>query len=248
MRNLISGLLLTLSGTMTSAEGILDLTTPEREVLHSEIRQYLLENPEIIVEVISLLEERNRNQQVQNDVDLVAANTETLYNDGFSFATENSEATLTIVEFSDYQCGYCKRAHPDIQALLDERDDVRLIVKEFPILGPVSEFAARAALAVLEVDGPEVYEKFNDTMMTHSGRLNERIINQIAENVGADVEKMQVAMASDEITTKVESTLALAREMQVSGTPAFVIGEKVLRGYLPLEDLRQVVEGELAKM
>ena len=248
MRNLISGLLIALSGSMASAEGILDLTDPERTVLHSEIRQYLLENPEIIIEVIDLLEERNRNQQAQDDIDLVAANTERLFNDGFSYSVGNPEAALTIVEFSDYQCGYCKRAHPDIHTLIGERDDVRLIVKEFPILGPVSEVAARAALAVLQDHGPETYKEFNDTMMTHSGRLSEQLIDQMAKNAGVDVEQMHTTMASDAITGQVQTTLALAREMRASGTPTFVIGEKVLRGYLPLEDMRVIVEGELAKM
>lgn len=248
MRNLISGLLIALSGTMASADGILDLSDPERTVLQSEIRQYLLENPEILLEVIDLLEERKRSQQVQDDISLVSTNADLLFNDGFSYSVGNPDAALTIVEFVDYQCGYCKRAHPEIHALIEERDDIRLIVKEFPILGPASETGARAGLAVLLDYGPEVYAQFNDTMMTHSGQLNDKIVDQIALNSGVDIEKMHATMAGEEVANQVRTNLALAREMRVSGTPTFVIGEKVLRGYLPLEDMRQLVDGELAKM
>ncbi len=248
MLRLFTALCLLFAGAAVSAQSFDDLSDTDRKLLHAEIRQYLLENPEILLEVIDLLEERQANQQAADDVALIAANRAALEDDGFSFVTGNPEGSLTIVEFSDYQCGYCKRAHPDIKALLEARDDVRLVLKEFPILGPVSETAALAALAVLETEGAEVYERFNDAMMTHSGRLSDEIIDLIAAGQGIDTARMRATMASDEIRGRVQANLALAQAIRASGTPTFVVGDRILRGYLQLEDMLGIVDGELAKM
>lgn len=248
MRKLFAALCLMLASAAATAQSFDNLSDTDRKLLHAEIRQYLLENPEILLEVIDLLEERQANQQAADDVALIDANRDQLENDGYSFIAGNPEGALTIIEFSDYQCGYCKRAHPDVKALLEQRDDVRLVLKEFPILGPASETAALAALAVLESEGPEVYEGFNDAMMTHSGRLSDEIIDLIATNQGIDVARMREAMASDEIKGRVAANLELAQAIRASGTPTFVIGDRILRGYLPLEDMLTIVDGELAKM
>jgi protein-disulfide isomerase len=248
MRRLIAGLIMLLAAAPVSAEGLTDLTDTERTLLQAEIRQYLLENPEIILEVIDLLEERRANQQATDDIALIQDNSERLFDDGFSYVGGNPEGTLTIVEFTDYQCGYCKRAHPDIKMLLEQQADVRFVVKEFPILGPASEVAARAALSVLKDEGEEVYHAFNDALMSFEGRLNDNVLDQVAEANGIDVGKMRETMESEEIKAQVAATLDLARAIRATGTPTFVIGEKILRGYLPLEDMTSIVEGELAKM
>jgi protein-disulfide isomerase len=128
----------------------------ERAALHEEIRAYLLENPEILSEMIALLEQQREEETSADARDLVADNTDAIFDDGFSFVGGNPDGAITVVEFLDYQCTFCRRAHPDLQELLGADGDIRWIVKELPILGPGSELASRAAIAVLISEGPEI--------------------------------------------------------------------------------------------
>lgn len=228
------------------AEGLLDLSPAERQQLRAEIRDYLVENPEILLEVSEILEQKQLEEQSNQDFDLVVANEEALLHDGFSFVAGNPEGDITIVEFLDYQCGFCKRAHPDVKALIAEDPNLRLVVKEFPILGPMSVQASRATIAVLNDQGPEVYAKFYDKLMTHKGQLNEAVINSLAKDSGVDLAAMTLVASGDGISAQILETRALANEMQLTGTPSFVIGKTVLRGYLPLEELRKIVAEERA--
>ena len=229
-----------------AAEGLLDLTPAERQQLRAEIRDFLVENPEILLEVSEILEEKQNSAQSDQDIKLVDANADALLDDGFSYVTGNPDGDITVVEFLDYQCGYCKRAHPDVKALIESDQNIRLIVKEFPILGPVSVQASRAALAVLNEQGPEKYGKFYDALMSHQGQLNEAIINKLALDSGVDTDLMNRIAADDKVAEQILETRSLASEMQLTGTPSFIIGKTVLRGYLPLEDLRSIVAQERA--
>ena len=118
------------------------MSKAEREAFREEIRSYLLENPEVIYEAIQILEERRKNAAADADRDLVASNADAIYNDGHSWASDNADTDITVVEFLDYRCGYCKRAHPEVAELLERDPKIKLIVKEFPILGPDSVKAA----------------------------------------------------------------------------------------------------------
>ena len=131
----------------------------ERAALHAEIRAYLLANPEVLTEMIQLLEQKQQAATAENDRDLVAMHAKDIFDDGFSWVGGNPDGQFTVVEFLDYQCGYCRRAQPDVTELVGSDGDIRLIVKEMPILGPGSELAARAAVATLITEGPETYAR-----------------------------------------------------------------------------------------
>ncbi len=138
------------------------MTDAERDAFRAEIRAYLLDNPEVLMEAIAVLEERQASQQAQGDIDLVSVNAEAIFNDGYSWVGGNPDGDITVVEFMDYRCGYCKKAHPEVTELLGTDGNIRFIVKEFPILGDQSVLAARFAIAVKKVMGDDAYGRAHD--------------------------------------------------------------------------------------
>jgi protein-disulfide isomerase len=215
--------------------------TIDRETLHAEIRAYLLENPEILREMVALLEERQVADQATTDRDLVAQNVDRLFDDGFSVVGGNPEGSITLVEFIDYQCGFCRRAHPEVQTLLDLDGDIRLITKEMPILGPGSELAARAAIAALIAEGPEAYARLGDLLMTTEGPVTETSLDAALSEAGLDAAAIRAGMDDGEVTRRLAETRALAQDMGISGTPTFVFEDRLVRGYLPLQDMTALV-------
>ena len=193
--------------------------TPEaREALHSEIRAYLLDNPEVIVEAIEVLETRRKAETAAGDKELVAANREALVDDGFSWVGGNPEGDITLVEFFDYRCGFCKRAHPVVERLVEEDGNIRLVLKEFPILGPESVMAGRMALAALSID-PSKYQTLNDALMAHRGTLTEVAGYRIAKEVGYDLAELKARKDDARIDEQLRQTYALAETLGLQGTP-----------------------------
>ncbi len=217
-----------------------DLSTPERQQLRDEVRAYLLENPEVIMEALQVLEERRDQQAKQADLDTLAANHAAIYEDGHSFIAGNPDGDVTIVEFSDYRCGYCKKAHPEITKLLDSDPNIRLIVKEFPILGPDSIAAGRMAIAALAAD-PSKFTELHEALIAYPGSLTGDIAYRIAENAGYDTQALKEVAESDDTTKKLEENYRLAQELGLRGTPSFIIGDEVIRGYVPAEDMEIII-------
>lgn len=213
----------------------------EKAEIDAQIREYILENPEIIVEAMQVLEQRQQEDARRGDREKLARLGDEIRNDGYSFVGGNPDGDVTVVEFLDYRCPYCQRAHESVKALLAADGDIRLVVKEFPILGPESTFAARAAMAV-QRQSEDLYAAFNDAMMTHRGDLSAAAVERIAGEIGADVEKMTVDMEAPEIAENIRRTFALARELEINGTPGFVIGDEIVRGFVPYDQLRELVE------
>lgn len=213
-----------------------DMTEAEREAFRAEVRAYLLEHPEVIVEAIQILEARRKAEETEADAELVARYRDELHNDPHSWVGGNPEGDVTLVEFFDYRCGYCKKAHPEVMALIEQDPNIRYIAKEFPILGPDSMAASRMALAALETDRSK-YGALYDTLMSFEGQLTEAAAYSIAEDVGYDPEDLRQRAASDEIEARIRENYRLARALGINGTPGFVLGDRILRGYLPLDQL-----------
>ena len=237
MKRLLAALLILFAAPLAAQ----DLSPEEKAAINAQIRAYILENPEIIVEAMQVLEQREQNAQADADKRLVSSLREPLENDGFSHIGGNLEGDVTVIEFVDYRCPYCKRAHDSVKALMASDPNVRLIIKEFPILGPESTFASRAAMAVLN-QGGDLYETFNDAMMRHQGDLSQQMVMQLAESVGADMPRLAQDVQDPEIAANIRETYALARRLDISGTPAFIIGDQIIRGFVPYDTLRELVE------
>ncbi len=216
------------------------LSASERATLHAEIRAYLLENPEVIMEAVAVLEQRQATNQAQADVDLVRGNAEALFNDEGSWVGGNPEGDVTLVEFLDYRCGFCRRAHDEVTGLLAADGNIRFIVKEFPILGEESVLASRFALATRQVAGDDAYKSVHDALMTYNGAMTEVAFTRLADTLGLDANVILAAMDSEAVTQVIAANHALARRMQINGTPSFVMGDQMLRGYLPQDAMQQI--------
>jgi len=217
-----------------------EMSPEAREALRSEIRAYLLDNPEVIVEAIEVLEARRQAATAAGDRELVAANRDALVDDGFSWVGGNPQGDVTLVEFFDYRCGFCKRAHPVVERLVREDGNLRLVLKESPILGPESVKAGRMALAALAID-PSKYRALNDALMAHRGPLTEVAAYRIAKEVGYDLAKLKARKAEPQIDDRLKRTYALAETLGLQGTPSFVIGDRIARGFLAYEDMAALV-------
>ena len=144
--------------------------------------------------------------------------------------TGNPQGTLTVVEFVDYNCGYCKRSAPLIQELLKKDKEIRYIYKEFPILSDTSVYASKAALAVNALE-PAKYEAFHNALMAHPGALksNDDVMN-VAKKQGLDWSKIVAKINDPAIDKKIATNHAIAQTLNITGTPAFIIGDQLLRG------------------
>ncbi len=245
MRHLLTSLTFALAcfaAVPASAEST--MSEGEREVFRAEVRDYLLENPEILVEMLALLEERQKTTAAADEDTLIAEHAAAIFDDGFSYVGGNPEGSVTLVEFSDYQCGFCRRAHPEVSELIASDGDIRLIVKEMPILGPGSELAARAAIATLIEDGPEAYARLNDALMSLEGPVTDASLDRAMREAEVDPDAIRPHLQDEEVSRRIAETRELADALQIAGTPTFVFGDRMLRGYVPLEAMRDLV-GEL---
>lgn len=218
------------------------MTAEERAAFGAEVRAYLMEHPEVILEAVNLLEQQQAADEANRDVAMVAANLEELHNDGYSWVGGNPEGDITLVEFMDYRCGYCRKAAPEVAKLLQADGNIRLIVKEFPILGEASVFASRFAVATKQVAGDEAYEQVHDALIEISSELNEVTLRRLTEGLSLDADAILAAMDSDAVTDELRRTRALAQNLAISGTPTFVLGNQLLRGYLPADQMKILVD------
>ncbi len=217
------------------------MTPDEHAAFGEAVREYLLQNPQVIMEAVAVLEQRQAELQAQSDLTLVSDNQEALFNDGFSFVGGNPDGDVTLVEFLDYRCGFCRRAHPEIAKLLETDGNIRLVVKEFPILGDQSMLASRFAIATRQVAGSDSYKTISDTLMEFDGEISMPALLRIANTLGLDGEAIQIQMNSPDVTAEIQATRALAQRLQISGTPTFVMQDELLRGFLPYDQLLQIV-------
>lgn len=230
-----------LAATSAFAFDIQEMTDAESAAFGDAVRAYLLENPEVIVEAINVLEARQAESQTKADFDLVAANTEALFDDGFSWVGGNPDGDITLVEFLDYRCGYCRKAHPEVEDLIAADGNIRLIVKELPILGEASLISSRFAISVKQNAGPEAYKQVHDALIEFSGDPSEVALRRIADGLGLDADTILAEMESDSVTREIASTRALAQQLKISGTPTFVLEDELLRGYLPADQMAVMV-------
>ncbi|MEC9433501.1 MAG: DsbA family protein [Pseudomonadota bacterium] len=224
-----------------------DLAPEDRAALRAEIRAYLLDNPEVIMEAIQVLEERRRDAAESEGRDLIARNAAAIFDDGYSHVAGNPQGDVTVVEFLDYNCGYCKKAHDDVRKLVETDPGLRYVVKEFPILGPSSVTAARAALAARAQDDGKRYMAFNDALMNHRGGLSDEDVWALAGEAGLDIAQLKTDAEDEDIRRAIEATYSLAKVLKIEGTPTFVIGDTIVRGYVPLDRLRETVADTRAR-
>lgn len=207
------------------------------------VKEYLMDNPNVIFESI----EAYRAQQEQ----LAQRETEEKIVDNIAFLTRaeapsigNPNGDITVIEFFDYNCGYCKRALPDIQKVVKADDNLRVVFKEMPILGPTSHVASQWALAAHKQGK---YFEFHVAVMEHRGPKDEEQLAKLSKDIGLDVDKMKADIASGDIEKELQKVLSVGREIGVSGTPAFIVGDTFIPGYVGIDGLKDAIKAERAK-
>ena len=211
--------------------------TMNQDQVNAYVREYLLSNPEIIPEAIEVLRSRQNASALSESEEL-------LYNDGYSHVAGNVDGDITIVEFYDYNCGYCKQVPEHIAQLIEEDKNVKVIFKELPILAESSQFASVAAMASMKQGK---FMDFHSALMKNKRQLTEDLILQIARDSGINEEKLLEDMADPEIETNIMKNKYLVQNIGISGTPGFVIGTQVIPGYIPYERLKGIINEEREK-
>ena len=218
------------------------MNSAERDAFGQAVRAYLLENPEVIMEAVAVLEQRQAAAEAARDDALVETYLTELQNDGYSWVGGNPDGDITVVEFMDYRCGYCRRAVPEIAKLLEKDGNIRLVVKEFPILGEASMVASRFAIATKNVAGDDAYKVVHDALLSFSGEPTEVALRRLADGLDLDGKAILAAMNAPEVTEAITRTRALAQQLSISGTPSFVVDTELLRGYLPADAMLDMVK------
>jgi protein-disulfide isomerase len=217
--------------------------TPEQKAaLQQLVREVLVSNPEILLEAMNALEAKQQAEAGKASKAAIVANRKAIFEDGVSYVAGNPQGDVTIVEFFDYRCGYCKQVQPSLTALIKEDKNLRVVLKELPVLGPESVVAARAAVASLEQGKGAKYYDFHNAMMEFRGQISEAEVMRMAGKAGLDTAKLKTDMASPKVEQVLRANLALADALGIQGTPGFVIGEHLVPGAVSLDTLRQLVK------
>lgn len=205
------------------------LDDAEKKEMGAFIKEYLIENPEIMLEVQDALQKKQEAARSQQSAAAVSTNKDTIFQSGHDLAIGNPKGDVTVVEFFDYNCGYCRRAHPDMEAVLEKDKNIRYVLKEFPILGPDSLAAHKVSDAVRKL-APEKYGDFFRAMMTSGERADEASSIAIAVGLGVTEQAIRAKMAESPNEDSVQETYALATSLGITGTPSYVIGNEMVPG------------------
>lgn len=219
------------------------LTPTLKHGVEEVVRQYLRDHPEVVVEAIAALRSKQEATKENRIKTALAERRGQLEDDPASPVAGNPQGDVTVVEFFDYRCGYCKRVFPSVVEMLNSDPDVRYVFKEYPILGEDSLFAARAALAVWRL-APARYFAFHSAMMAAKGTLGEKRVMTFAAEVGVEIGALRQAMADPGIDEVLQGNFALAAALGIDGTPSFVIGDTLIPGAVDLETLRSLVSAQ----
>jgi protein-disulfide isomerase len=218
-----------------------EMTAEDRDALREEIRSYLLENPEVLVEAMTVLQERDAIAALERDAMLVQTKAADIFDSPTDWVGGNLQGDITLVEFMDYRCSYCRKAHAEVKELVASDGNIRYVIKEFPILGEASLVSSQFAIAVRLLHGDDAYKAAHDALITLRGDPTAETLGRLAADLGHDPAPILEKMGTDEVRSIISANHALADAMEISGTPTFVLKDQMLRGYVPLEDMRGIV-------
>ena len=214
------------------------------QAIRDLVRSYLIDNPEVLVEALTVYRQRQELAAKERQQDSLARVQASLTQDPDSPVVGNPQGDVVVVEFFDYNCPYCRRAADDLLAVVAKDPGVRVVMKEFPILGPGSQFAARAALAAA-LQGR--YEAFHFALMQAQGKKDEGLVMAVARDLGLDLERLRKDMQAPAVDAALRRNFELAETLEINGTPAFVIGDEIFPGAVDQETMLKKVAETRAK-
>ena len=236
---LTAAIILTLGAFAGHAQSISDA---QRGDIEKIIRDYLISHPEVLQEAMAELEKKTAADDAAKNLAAIKDNAETIFNSTRQVVAGNPQGDVTFVEFFDYNCGYCKRAMDDMLALMKSDPNLKVVLKEFPVLGPGSVDAARVAVAVRMQDKTgKKYMEFHQKLLGGRGQADKARALAAAKEAGFDVARIEKDLASDEVRQTIEESLKLAEKLGLNGTPSYVIGSNVVIGAVGLDKLKESI-------
>jgi protein-disulfide isomerase len=212
----------------------------QRTEIEAIIKDYLIKNPDVLKEVATALEKQEAEASAAKGRQAVKEHAAAIFNSPRQVVVGNPHGDVTLVEFFDYNCGYCKRAHADLKELLANDKNLRVVLKEFPVLGDGSVEAANVAVAV-NIVAPDKYWAFHDAMLTERGQANGEKAIAVAEEIGIDKAKLMAAMKSPEIKATIAESYDLANKLALTGTPSYVTPKEVVVGAVGYDALKEKI-------
>lgn len=213
----------------------------QRQEIGGIVKDYLLKNPEILQEAMAELEKRQADAQHMAQVSALKDSKDAVLDTPHAYVVGNPAGDVTLVEFFDYNCGYCKRSLSDVRTLAKTDPKLRIILKDFPVLGPDSVEASRVALAVKnQLQGDKLFD-YHTKLLDSRGRVNGERAIAVAKEMGVDVARLQKDMESPDIRNILQANVGLGDKLGLTGTPAFIVGDEVIAGAVGLDPLKQVV-------
>jgi protein-disulfide isomerase len=219
--------------------GAAEFTPQQRKAIEEIIHDYLTNNPDLMLDVLQAAQDKLKGESREKAAAALVEHRRELFEDPDAPVGGNPKGDVSLVEFFDYRCPYCKQVVPAIDALLAKDKQLRFVYKEFPVLGPDSVTAARAALAARKQGK---YDAMHRALMSLKGQMDEAAVFKAAGSVGLDVERLKRDMAAPEIDRMLKANSSLAEALEIRGTPAFVVGDEIVPGAIGLDTMRQLVD------
>jgi protein-disulfide isomerase len=237
-----AALALSLPFTLPSRASADDFSTSQRSEIEKIIREYLVSHPEVLQDAMAELEKRQQAAEAEKAKTTIKDNSKEIFNSTRQVTVGNPQGDVTLVEFFDYNCGYCRRALSDLMTIMKDDGKLRVVLKEFPVLGPGSVEAAQVAIAVRMQDPTgKKYLEFHQKLLGGRGQADRARALAVAKDVGLDMTRLEKDMASDEVKKTIDENLKLAETLGMNGTPSYVVGSEVVVGAVGLESLEQKV-------
>jgi protein-disulfide isomerase len=222
-----------------------NFSTDQRHEIEGIVKSYLVQHPEVLQEVMDALDKKQKEADADKARTTIKDNNATIFNSPHQVVLGNPQGNVTMVEFFDYNCAFCKRALPDMLDLLKTNPDLKFVLKEFPVLGEGSVEAAHVAVAARMQDSTgKKYIEFHQKLLGGRGPADKARALAVAKEVGFDMARIEKDMDSDEVKKTIDEDMKLADALGVSGTPSYVVGEQVVVGAVGLDELKAKLKAE----
>jgi protein-disulfide isomerase len=215
-----------------------DFTPDQRKAIEAIIRDYLTKNPDVLIDALQAAEDKMKGDAKDKAAQALSTRRREIFEDPDTPFAGNPNGDVSLVEFFDYRCPYCKQVEPSLEALIGEDRQLRIVYKEFPVLGPESMTASKAALAARKQGK---YDALHRALMALKGQINDTAVFKTAESVGLDVDRLKRDMAAPEISRALKANTELADALDIRGTPGFVVGNEIVPGAIDLASLKQLI-------
>ncbi len=232
---------LALAATVALSAPVMAITDAERTELREEMRRYLMENPEVLLEAMQALEAKRSEEEAKARSSVLASMGDVLRETPRGAALGNQDGDVTLVEFFDYNCGYCKSALPQLQSLIAADPKLRVVLREIPVLGEPSLRASSVSLAFRHLS-PERYGEFHSKLLGHRGVADEDSALAVAEELGQSEAAIRAAMALPEVKAALDESTRLSMMLRIDGTPTYVVANEVVVGAVEAETLQAKIE------